>query len=76
MLASGTQCVEFVSGKTDTDEKTVEKMHPFAYTLISKKGIILERLSHNLIADTEFEPISQLLELLHSFTKITPVHSS
>ena len=57
-------------------EKTVEKMHPFAYTLISKKGIILERLSHNLIADTEFEPISQLLELLHSFTKITPVHSS
>ena len=57
-------------------EKTVEKMHPFAYILVSRKGIILERLSHNLIADTEFQPISQLLENLYSLTNISPVHSS
>jgi hypothetical protein len=57
-------------------EKAVERMHPFAYTLVSKKGIILERISHNLIEDTELRPISQLLEVMHSFTKIIPVHKS
>ena len=57
-------------------ETTVEKMHPFAYTLVSKKGIILERLSHNLIADTEFKPIMQLLEDLHSLTTISAPQSS
>jgi len=64
--------------KLDTEyiEKTVERMHPFAYTLVSKKGILLERLSQNLIADTEFESISQLLEVLHGFTKIALVHNS
>lgn len=52
-------------------EKTVAKMHPFAYALVTKKGILLERLSHNLMADTEIKPLSELLEALYGLTKIS-----
>lgn len=51
-------------------EKTVEKIHPFAYTLISKKGILFERISYNLLGDTDIKPISELLEGLHGLTTI------
>jgi hypothetical protein len=59
-----------------TIEETVEKMHPFAYTLVSKKGILMERLSENLIADTEFKPLNRLLMNMHSLTKINSVSDS
>ncbi len=42
--------------------KIVEKLHPFAYVLIAKTGIILERISTNLIKDTEFPTLNRLLE--------------
>ena len=45
----------------------VEKMHPFAYVLIAKTGIILERLSTNLIKDTEF-PVMQ--DLIHNIYQL------
>ncbi|UCF65639.1 MAG: hypothetical protein JSW33_07330 [bacterium] len=53
-------------------ETMVSRMHPFAYALVTKKGIILERLSQNLIEDTEFTQINELLEALYGLTKISP----
>jgi hypothetical protein len=51
-------------------EKAVQKMHPFAYVLISKKGLILERISQNLVEDTKFEKLDGLLKLLHTLGQI------
>lgn len=42
-------------------EDIVRKMHPFAYVLVSKRGLILERLSENLISDTEIERLDSLI---------------
>jgi hypothetical protein len=53
-------------------EGVVSRMHPFAYALVTKKGIILERLSQNLIEDTEFTQINELLEALYGLSKISP----
>jgi len=43
-------------------EETIRGMHPFAYALISKNGLILERLSENLVRDTEYEHLKPLME--------------
>jgi len=43
----------------------VEKLHPFAYVLIAKTGIILERLSTNLIKDTEFQVLRRLIQNMY-----------
>jgi len=51
-------------------EKVVNQMHPFAYVLVSRKGLILERLSDNLIADTEYEKLNPLLKALQSLTSL------
>lgn len=42
--------------------RIVQQMHPFAYVLIAKTGIILERLSTNLIKDTEFPALKELIQ--------------
>ena len=53
-------------------EHIVSHMHPFAYALVTKKGIILERLSQNLVEDTAFNHLNELLEALYSLKKILP----
>jgi CRISPR/Cas system CMR-associated protein Cmr3 (group 5 of RAMP superfamily) len=53
-------------------EKVINKMHPFAYVLVSHRGLILERISNNLIADTEYEKIQPLLEAMHDLSLIPP----
>ena len=51
-------------------EKLIESMDPFAYILVSKRGLILERLSDDLIADTEFNKLNQLLSSMEQLTRI------
>ena len=55
-------------------EKIVLQMHPFAYVLVSKKGLILERLSENLIVDTEYSRLSILLNAINDLTEILNKH--
>ena len=43
-------------------EKLTQEIDPVAYALVSKNGILTERISSNLIADTEFEKINPLIE--------------
>jgi len=50
--------------------KIVERLHPFAYVLIAKTGIILERISTNLIKDTEFPTLNKLLENVYRLKAI------
>ncbi len=56
-------------------EKVVKKMHPFAYILVSRRGLVLERLSSNLIKDTEFRVLEPLLEGLYELSTV-PVKGS
>jgi len=51
-------------------EKVVKKIHPFAYILVSRKGLVLERLSTNLIKDTEFQVLEPLLEGLYELSTV------
>ena len=51
-------------------EEVVQQMHPFAYVLISKKGLILERISTNLVEDTKFEKLDTLVKLLNNLGQI------
>jgi hypothetical protein len=51
-------------------EETIQKMHPFAYALISQKGLILERISQNLVEDTKYEKLDGLVKLLHNLGQI------
>ncbi len=53
-------------------EEVVKRMDPFAYVLASGKGLILERLSADLIKDTEFERLSILIESMYELS-IIPV---
>jgi hypothetical protein len=53
-------------------EELVQQMHPFAYVLISKKGLILERISTNLVEDTKFEKLDSLVKRLNNLGKIPP----
>lgn len=61
-----------ILGKLDISriENVVKEMHPFAYVLVSRKGLILERISHNLIADTEYEKLNPLLEGMYHLSCI------
>ncbi|MEJ2048627.1 MAG: hypothetical protein P8Y60_02070 [Calditrichota bacterium] len=52
-------------------EDLIENMHPFAYVLVSKRGSILERLSDNLIADTEFNKLDRLLLSMKDLSLVT-----
>ncbi len=52
-------------------ETLVNKMDPFAYVLVSKKGIILERLSQNLLKDTEYSCLQPLLEGMYELKEIS-----
>ncbi|MFZ0389838.1 MAG: hypothetical protein WAN36_05215 [Calditrichia bacterium] len=51
-------------------EEQVLKLDPFAYVLVSKKGILLERLSTNLIADTEFRHMEVLLDGVYELSRL------
>jgi len=51
-------------------ENIIESMDPFAYVLVSKRGLILERLSDDLIADTEFNKLNHLLTSMEQLTQI------
>jgi hypothetical protein len=53
-------------------ETMVEDLHPFAYALISKKGLILERISQNLVEDTKFQKLDELVKLLYDLGQIPP----
>ncbi len=46
-------------------EKIVEQLHPFAYILISRTGIILERLSPDIVEDTKFEVLNKMVAALN-----------
>jgi hypothetical protein len=52
-------------------EKIIETIDPIAYALVSQKGIILERISTNLIKDTEFDRLNTLLEGLCRLKNLT-----
>ncbi len=53
-------------------EKAVKKLDPFAYVLVSRRGLILERLSTNLIKDTEIENLENLIEGVYQLS-VLPV---
>jgi hypothetical protein len=53
-------------------ENMVEKLDPFAYVLVSKRGLILERISQNLIEDTKFEHLDKLIQDLHALSRALP----
>lgn len=51
-------------------EHIVNKLHPFAYVLVSRKGLILERLSSDLIRDTEFAKLESLMEGAYALSEV------
>lgn len=53
-------------------EKVVGKIDPFAYVLVSRRGVILERVSVNLIQDTEFENLRRLVEGIYRLSILHP----
>ncbi len=53
-------------------EEAIKILHPFAYILVSKKGLILEKLSQNLLQDTEEQYLVPLFEGLFNLTKLSP----
>ena len=53
-------------------EKVVGKIDPFAYVLVSRRGIILERVSVNLIQDTEFKNLRKLVEGIYQLSNLHP----
>jgi hypothetical protein len=53
-------------------EKILEKLHPFAYVLVSKRGLILEKLSHNLLQDTEEEHLLPLFDGMYTLSNLNP----
>ncbi len=57
-------------------ESLVKKMHPFAYILVSRKGLILERLSSNLIKDTEFDRLNPVVETMYELSLLPELESS
>jgi hypothetical protein len=52
-------------------EEVIKRMHPFAYTLVSKRALILERISENLIRDTEYENLRPLLEGMFDLSTVS-----
>jgi hypothetical protein len=54
-----------------TIEDIIKNIHPIAYVLVSKKGMILERISTNLIKDTEFGALNKLLEGLWKLSQLS-----
>ncbi|MEJ2170750.1 MAG: hypothetical protein P8X90_35090 [Desulfobacterales bacterium] len=51
-------------------EDHIRRIHPFAYILISRKGLIMERLSTNLIQDTEFDTLNPYIDELYNLSQI------
>ena len=51
-------------------ERVVEQLHPFAYILISRTGIILERLSPDIVQDTKFEVLNKMVAALNELRRI------
>lgn len=47
-------------------ENAVQQIDRFAYILVAKTGIILERVSENIVKDTEVEALSKLIEGLYA----------
>ncbi|OGB60110.1 MAG: hypothetical protein A2Y94_11990 [Caldithrix sp. RBG_13_44_9] len=52
-------------------EEILSRLHPFAYVLVSKRGLILEKLSHNLLQDTEEEYLLPLFEGMYTLSNLT-----
>jgi len=52
-------------------EKILTHLHPFAYVLVSKRGLILEKLSRNLMQDTEEEHLRPLFEGMYALSSLT-----
>ena len=51
-------------------EKAVHKLVPFAYVLVGKKRIMLERISQSVVQDTKIENLRPLLEGMHLMAKL------
>jgi hypothetical protein len=51
-------------------EEIIRKIDPIAYVLVSKRGLILERLSSNLVKDTEFEHLHELIEGMSELSRV------
>ncbi len=47
-------------------EKAVQKIAPFAYILIAKTGIVLERISTNIVLDTQLSKMESLFEGMYA----------
>ncbi len=56
-------------------ERIVEKIDPFAYVLVSKRGMILERISTSLVKDTEFEQLEGLAEGVYELSRFQQADS-
>jgi len=52
-------------------ENILKRIHPIAYVLVSKRGLILERISTNLIKDTEFDKLKELIEGMGELSRLT-----
>ncbi len=51
-------------------EQLVGQLEPFAYILVAKSRLILERVSSKLIDDTRIEVLKALLEAMHRFCTV------
>lgn len=50
-------------------EKIISGLPEFAYILVAQTGIIMERISNNLIDDTKLELNQKIIQILHEFSK-------
>jgi hypothetical protein len=52
-------------------EEIMDQLHPFAYVLVSRRGLILEKLSHNLLRDTEEGQLLSLFQGMYALSNLT-----
>ncbi|MFQ5583163.1 MAG: hypothetical protein ACE5GL_01855 [Calditrichia bacterium] len=51
-------------------EPIIEKMDPFEFILVSKNQIMLERISHDLMKDTDIRQLGNLIKSLDDFRAV------
>jgi len=51
-------------------EQIIRQLDPFAYILIARTGIIMERISEHLVRDTQFAVLSETFEQLYQLQQV------
>ncbi len=51
-------------------EPIVQHLDPFAYILVARTGMILERVSQHLVRETQFEALSGIFEQLYQLQQV------